>query len=749
VVDGCLRCPECQQVQADGRERHEERETTGQDAEHPGGRTDRPEDGEDDPQDGEDDPEDGEEAAPHGSGKALGVEAVGEQAGEVQQDGDGACDPDDEADGGHDGRIVRQPEDHPERDGDEQDLLRGEPSRHPPVVRRHPPAGIQASLETLAVPLGCPTVTVYPVLSRVMVQQTDDPAGTDVGEPSDQWREYRGAPTGTDRECRGWRQEAALRMLNNNLDPAVAEAPEDLVVYGGTGRAARSWDAYDAILAELRELGDTETLLVQSGKPVGRFETHELAPRVLIANSNLVGHWDDWEHFHELEARGLIMYGQMTAGSWAYIGTQGIIQGTYETLAELARQEYDGTLEGRVVATGGLGGMGGAQPLAVTMNGGVCIAAEVDEARIDRRIETGYCEAKTDDLDEAISLAREHADRGDPYSIGVHVNAADMLEGLLDRDVVPDVVTDQTSAHDELEGYYPSGFTVADADDLRERDPDAYREAALDTMERHVDAILELDERGAVAFEYGNNIRGQVRTHRGMDRAFDYPGFVPAYIRPLFCEGKGPFRWVALSGDPADIHRTDEAVLELFPEKDALARWIDLAQERVAFQGLPARVCWLGYHASDDPDGLTERARFALRINDLVADGELSAPIVVTRDHLDAGSVASPNRETEAMQDGSDAIADWPILNALLNCAAGADIVSVHDGGGVGIGNALHANNHVVLDGSDLAAETARRVFTTDPGMGIVRHADAGYESARAEAAASNVHVPMSERDDR
>jgi urocanate hydratase len=542
-------------------------------------------------------------------------------------------------------------------------------------------------------------------------------------------------------------------MLNNNLDPEVAEKPEDLVVYGGTGRAARSWDAYDGILEQLRELGDEETLLVQSGKPVGVFETHEQAPRVLIANSNLVGKWDNWEHFHELEARGLIMYGQMTAGSWAYIGTQGIIQGTFETLAELAEQHYpenDG-LRGKTVATGGLGGMGGAQPLAVTMNHGVCIAAEVDEDRIDRRIETGYCMEKTDDLDEAIRKAEEAAEAGEPYSIGVHLNAADMLEGMLDRGFTPDVVTDQTSAHDELEGYYPSGYTVQEADELREEDPETYVEESLDTMERHVQAILDLQEAGSVAFEYGNNVRGQVQDHRGMEDAFDYPGFVPAFIRPLFCRGKGPFRWVALSGEPEDIHRTDEAVKELFPEKDALHRWIDLAQEQVQFQGLPSRVCWLGYHAGEDPnagdgeDGLTERARFALRINELVAAGEIGAPVVVTRDHLDAGSVASPNRETEAMKDGSDAIADWPILNALLNCAAGADIVSVHDGGGVGIGNALHANNHVVLDGTDLAAEKARRVFTTDPGMGVIRHADAGYEAAIEEASESDVTVPMAE----
>jgi urocanate hydratase len=575
----------------------------------------------------------------------------------------------------------------------------------------------------------------------------------DVGEPSDEWRRYQGAPTGTDYECEGWRQEAALRMLNNNLDPEVAERPEDLVVYGGTGRAARSWDAYDAILAELRGLKGDETLLVQSGKPVGRFRTHERAPRVLIANSNLVGKWDDWDHFHELEAKGLIMYGQMTAGSWAYIGTQGIIQGTYETLAELARQEFEadhdhGTdedgaagLRGRLVVTAGLGGMGGAQPLAVTMNHGVCLAAEVDGARIDRRIETRYLDERVDDIDEALARATAAVDAGEPYSVGVEMNAADLLEALLDRDVVPDVVTDQTSAHDELEGYYPAGYTVEEADRLRRENPDAYVEASLDTMARHVEAILALQERGAVAFEYGNNIRGQVREHRDLERAFDFPGFVPAYIRPLFCRGKGPFRWVALSGDPADIHRTDSLIKELFPDKPHLHRWIDLAGERVAFQGLPSRVCWLGYETDDE--GLTERARFALAINDLVDAGELSAPVVVTRDHLDAGSVASPNRETEAMRDGSDAVADWPILNALLNCAAGADIVSVHDGGGVGIGNSLHANNHVVLDGSDLAAEKARAVFTTDPGMGVLRHADAGYEEALDEARASGVHVPM------
>jgi urocanate hydratase len=573
---------------------------------------------------------------------------------------------------------------------------------------------------------------------------------TDV--PSEKWLSYQGAPTGTEIECEGWRQEAALRMLNNNLDPEVAEDPENLVVYGGAGRAARSWDAYDAIVSELRDLGDEETLLVQSGKPVGRFPTHERAPRVLIANSNLVGKWDNWEHFHELEAEGKIMYGQMTAGSWAYIGTQGIIQGTYETLAELARQEYDNDLRGKTVVTSGLGGMSGAQPLAVTMNYGVCIVAEVDEDCIDRRIETGYCMDKADSLDEALDRAQEAAEAGEPYSVGVQMNAAEMLETMLERDFIPDVVTDQTSAHDIMEGYYPSGYSLKEAEQLREADPETYRQESLDTMERHLDAILTMQDRGAVAFEYGNNIRGQVQEHRDRDDAFDFPGFVPAYIRPQFCRGRGPFRWAALSGDPEDIYRTDDAILELFPEKERLERWIDLAQEQVQFQGLPSRVCWLGYNTDSEgdegDDSLTERARFALRINELVAEGEISAPIVVTRDHLDAGSVASPFRETEGMKDGTDAVADWPILNALLNCAAGADIVSVHDGGGVGIGNSLHTNNHVVLDGSEMAAENARRVFTTDPGMGVIRHADAGYEEALAEASESDVPIPMQDNAD-
>jgi urocanate hydratase len=576
------------------------------------------------------------------------------------------------------------------------------------------------------------------------------------GEPSERWKELRGSPTGTELHTNGWRQEAAFRLLHNNLDPEVGEDPENLVVYGGTGSAARSWDAYDAIVDELESLADDETLLVQSGKPVGRFRTREESPRVLIANSNLVGNWDDWDHFHELERRGLMMYGQMTAGSWAYIGTQGIIQGTYETLAECADSHFGGDLAGRLVVTAGLGGMGGAQPLAVTMNRGVCIAADIDADRIQRRIDTGYCEEMAEDLDEAVAKAESALERGDPYSVGVHMNAADMYEALLERDVVPDVVTDQTSAHDPLEGYYPSGYSLEEAAELREEDPDRYVEESLATMERHVDAILEMQERGAVAFEYGNNIRGQVKEAFDRDDAFDFPGFVPAYIRPMFCQGQGPFRWLALSGDPEDIYRTDEAVTELFPEKERLVRWIDLAQDQVEFQGLPSRVCWLGYETTPaaettvadvdavDPDeDLTERAQFALHINELVRSGEITAPIVVTRDHLDAGSVASPNRETEAMKDGTDAVADWPILNALLNCAAGADIVSVHDGGGVGIGNAVHTNNHVVLDGTDRAAGNAKRVFTTDPGMGVIRHADAGYETAIEEAERSNVHIPM------
>ncbi|WP_327053963.1 urocanate hydratase [Halomicrococcus gelatinilyticus] len=565
-----------------------------------------------------------------------------------------------------------------------------------------------------------------------------------VGPPSDEWDRYRGAPTGTDLECEGWRQEAAFRLLNNNLDPEVAERPEDLVVYGGVGRAARSWDAYDTILAELRDLGDDETLVVQSGKPVGRVRTHERAPRVLIANTNIVSKYDTYDHFREFEDAGLTVMANYTAGSWAYIGAQGVLEGTYETLAECARQHFDGTLAGRVVVTAGLGGMGGNQPLAVTMNRGACLVAEVSQERIDRRIEEGYCQDATDDVDDAIDRAWAAAEDGEAYSVAVRANAVDLLERLCERDRVPDVLTDMTTAHDELEGYYPAGYTAAEADRLREEDPDRYVAASLDTMERHVDAMLALQERGAATFAYGNNIRGKVASERGRDDAFEIPGFAPAYVRPLFCRGRGPFRWVALSGEEADIARTDELVTEI-TDDEALHRWIELAQEEVEFQGLPARVCWLGYRAGDD--GLSERARFALRANDLVAEGELAAPIVVTRDQLDGGSIASPNEATEDMKDGSDAIADWPILNALLNCAAGADIVAVHGSAGA-VGEVTSTNNHVVLDGSDLAAEKARRVFDADPASAVFRHADAGYDDAIAEAEASGVHVPMRERGD-
>ncbi|MFC4540512.1 urocanate hydratase [Halosolutus amylolyticus] len=579
--------------------------------------------------------------------------------------------------------------------------------------------------------------------------------------PSPVWEEYQGARTGTDIECEGWRQEAALRMLNNNLDPDVAEDPENLVVYGGIGQAARSWDAYETIVEELRSLADDQTLLVQSGKPVGRLQTHERAPRVLIANTNLVSKYDTWEHFRDLDEKGLMMMANYTAGSWGYIGTQGVLQGTYETLAEVGRQhfpEIEG-LRGKIVATAGLGGMGGNQPLAVTMNQGVCIVAEVSEERIDRRIETGYCQEKADNLDEAIERAREHAERGKPYSVAVPVNAVKMLESMLDRGIFPDVLTDMTTAHDELNGYYPLGYTTEEADQFREEDPDRYVEEALDTMERHVDAIIELQDRGTVAFAYGNNIRGQVADHRDGDEPwplsgtpaderdpFDFPGFVPAYVRPLFCRGKGPFRWVALSGKEEDIYRTDELVREMFPDDESLHRWIDLAQEQVEFQGLPARICWLGQRAEDDKsdEPLSERARFALRVNELVGKGELSAPVVVTRDQLDGGSVASPTRATEDMKDGSDAVADWPILNALTNCAAGADIVSVHGSAG-SFGLATSSNNHVVLDGSDLAAEKARTVLDADPSTAVLRHADAGYEEAIEEARESDVHVPMRE----
>ena len=563
-----------------------------------------------------------------------------------------------------------------------------------------------------------------------------------IGQPSEQWREYQGAPTGTNIECKGWPQEAALRMLNNNLDPEVAEKPEDLVVYGGIGRAARSWDAYDAILDELRDLGGEETLVIQSGKPVGRLRTHERAPRVLIANANLVSKWDTWEQFRELEAAGKTMMGNYTAGSWGYIGSQGVLQGTFETLAAVARRKFNGDLGGRIVVTAGLGGMGGNQPLAVTMNGGVCLVAEVDQDRIDRRIEEGYCEKSIPEIEAALDEARDAAASGTARSIAVPTNAVTLLEAMTEEGFTPDVATDMTAAHDELTGYYPEGYTAAEANELRDEDPERYREASLDTMERHMRALVDVHERGAITFTYGNGIRGQVADRRGFEAAHEVPGFAPEYVRPLFCQGRGPFRWVALSGDPADIHRTDEVVTDLFPDDDALMRWIDLAQEHVQFQGLPARVCWLGYQASDD--GLSERARFALRVNDLVREGEISAPVVVTRDQLDGGSIANPNEATEAMQDGTDAVADWPILNALLTTAAGADIVSLHSSAGA-VGEVTSTNNHVVLDGTDRAEETARRVFDIDPATAVMRHADAGYEAAKEEAERSDVYLPMEE----
>jgi urocanate hydratase len=541
------------------------------------------------------------------------------------------------------------------------------------------------------------------------------------------------AARGTELTCRGWQQEAALRMLMNNLDPDVAENPDELVVYGGTGRAARSWDAFDAIVRELRALGDDETLLVQSGKPVAVFRTHEWAPRVLIANSNLVGKWATWEVFRDLERRGLMMYGQMTAGSWIYIGTQGILQGTYETFAELARQHFGGSLAGRVVLTAGLGGMGGAQPLAVTMNEGVCLAIEVDETRARRRLDIGYVDRLTASPAEALAWAREAASAGRAESIALIGNAAEIEPAWARAGERFDVVTDQTSAHDALVGYVPAEISLDDAAILRRTQPDVYVRRSMAAMADHVRAMLAFREAGAVVFDYGNNLRAQA-IEAGVANAFDYPGFVPAFVRPLFCEGRGPFRWVALSGDPADITRTDRAILELFPEDAGLRRWLSMAREKVPFQGLPARICWLGYG---------ERARAGLAFNDLVAGGEVSAPIVIGRDHLDAGSVASPNRETEAMADGSDAVADWPLLNALVNTAAGATWVSIHHGGGVGIGYSQHAGMVVVADGTELAAQKLERVLTTDPGMGVVRHVDAGYDRAIQVARERGLHIPM------
>jgi urocanate hydratase len=541
------------------------------------------------------------------------------------------------------------------------------------------------------------------------------------------------APRGTDISCRGWQQEAALRMLMNNLDPEVAERPEQLIVYGGIGKAARNWECYDAIVATLKRLENDETLLVQSGKPVGVFRTHENAPRVLIANANLVPHWGTWDEFRRLDAMGLTMYGQMTAGSWIYIGTQGILQGTYECFAAIARKHFNESLRGKLVVTAGLGGMGGAQPLAATMNEGTALIAEVDPSRIQRRLDKRYLDEEAPSLDAAIARARAARDAGEAVSIGVVANAVDLLEELLRRNIVPDILTDQTSAHDELNGYVPAGLSYDVALAMRESSPEMYIERAYETMARHMRAMLELQRRGAITFDYGNNLRGQAQKG-GVANAFDVAGFVPLFIRPLFCEGKGPFRWAALSGDPNDLYVTDEELLALFPHDQALHRWIRMAQKRVEFQGLPARICWLGYG---------ERDKAGLLFNDLVRSGKVKAPIVIGRDHLDAGSVASPNRETEGMKDGSDAIADWPILNALLNTAAGATWVSVHHGGGVGIGYSIHAGMVVVADGTDGAAERLRRVLTTDPGTGVMRHADAGYERAIEVASERGVDVPM------
>jgi urocanate hydratase len=541
------------------------------------------------------------------------------------------------------------------------------------------------------------------------------------------------APRGPEISCRGWQQEAALRMLMNNLDPEVAERPEELVVYGGSGKAARNWECFEAIVETLKRLGNEETLLVQSGKPVAVFRTHAEAPRVLIANSLLVPHWATADEFRRLEGLGLTMYGQMTAGSWIYIGTQGILQGTYETLAEAARQHFGGSLAGRLTVTAGLGGMGGAQPLAVTMNEGVCLVAEVDRSRIERRLATRYLDTVAPDIPTAVERALAARDRRQAISIAVEANAVDLLEHLISTGLVPDALTDQTSAHDALEGYVPHGLPYAEALRLRQEDPKAYIDLSMASMAAHVRAMLALQERGAVTFDYGNNLRGQALA-AGETRAFEIGGFVPLFIRPLFCEGKGPFRWAVLSGDPEDLAVTDEAILATFPEDAALARWIRLARERVAFQGLPARICWLGYG---------ERAKAGKVFNDLVASGKVKAPIVIGRDHLDCGSVASPNRETEGMLDGSDAIGDWPILNALLNAVNGATWVSVHHGGGVGIGYSLHAGMVIVADGTEAAARRLERVLTGDPGMGVARHADAGYPEAAACARERGVDLPM------
>lgn len=541
------------------------------------------------------------------------------------------------------------------------------------------------------------------------------------------------AKKGLKLECKGWEQEAALRMLYNNLDPEVAENPSELVVYGGIGKAARNWEAFDAIVHTLRRLENDETLLIQSGKPVGVFKTHKAAPRVLLSNSVLVPKWSTWEHFHELDQKGLMMYGQMTAGSWIYIGTQGILQGTYETFAEVARRHFGGTLKHTITLTAGLGGMGGAQPLAVTMNGGVCLAVEIDSERIKKRLDTRYCDKMTASLNEAVRWGMEAKQKGEALSIGLVGNAAEVHHELLKRNIQFDIVTDQTSAHDPLNGYIPEGLSLEEASDLRKKDPLGYTKKACRSMASQVGAMLEFQKKGAIVFDYGNNIR-QVAKDEGIMNAFDFPGFVPAYIRPLFCEGKGPFRWAALSGDPSDIYRTDSLIKELFPENKQLNRWIEMARKKVEFQGLPSRICWLGY---------SERKKMGLAINELVRNGELKAPIVIGRDHLDCGSVASPNRETEAMKDGSDAVGDWAILNALVNVAAGGSWVSVHHGGGVGMGYSLHAGMVVVADGTELAEDRLKRVLTTDPGMGIIRHADAGYDQAIEVAKRWGVDIPM------
>ena len=544
------------------------------------------------------------------------------------------------------------------------------------------------------------------------------------------------APRGTALSCKAWQQEAAMRMLMNNLDEEVGERPQDLVVYGGTGKAARNWDCYHAIVRSLKALENDETLLVQSGKPVGIFKTHDYAPRVLIANSNLVGHWSNWAKFNELERAGLMMYGQMTAGSWIYIGSQGIVQGTFETFSAAGEKHFGGDLSGKLIVSGGMGGMGGAQPLAATMTGAAFLGIDVDPERIKKRLKTGYCDFMVTSLDEALRILKNAVRKKENVSVGLVGNCADVIPELADRGVVPDILTDQTSAHDPLNGYVPNGMSLAEGFDLRNRDPKAYEEKSLDSIARHVEGMLRLQKMGAVTFDYGNNIR-TFAFQRGVKNAYDFPGFVPAYIRPLFCEGRGPFRWVALSGEPSDIHATDDLVLELFPENRILRRWIDLARKRIKFQGLPARICWLGYG---------ERAQFGLAINDLVKKGRIKAPIVMGRDHLDCGSVSSPFRETESMKDGSDAVADWPLLNALLNTAAGASWVSIHNGGGVGIGYSLHAGQVTVADGTEAMAKRIERVLTTDPGMGIIRHADAGYEEAKQFANEKGVRVPISQR---